>query len=107
MNYDAQQENLDAVMEALTAALQGVNVELRDTYDLPNIRPIEGRRYFGIKCGQCGIISPAFADPSNGKLAHPFTGKARFKIKCYARAFSEYPHELEAGVDGIVSIPWP
>lgn len=108
MNYDAKQANLEAIMEALTAAARGVKVEIRDTYDLPDIRPIEGKQYFAIRCERCDMKSPAFPDPSDGKIAHPFTGTGRFKIKCYGRAFSkEHSHELEAGVDDIVSIPWP
>jgi hypothetical protein len=108
MSTDGERtQNLDAIESALrTTNASSAKVELSGVYDLPKISPKMGERYFGFRCEPCRIISPAFPDPSNGKLARPFVGTGSFKIQC---CFSSkaHPHELEGGVDDIISIPWP
>lgn len=102
-----RQEDLTTINDAVRDAIRsGVSVNLSGDFNLPKMTPIDGERYFGIWCERCGIRSPAFPDPSNGQVKHPFDGAICIIIQCRFSSEKDF-HELQAGVDDVVSRPWP
>jgi hypothetical protein len=100
---EQQIRDLDAINDAVKAAIHsGATVELLGVYNLPQIRPTEGERYFGIKCEECRAISPAFPDPSDGQLGSPFTGTGVLRLGCHFCS-----NAIQGGTDDIIPIRWP